>query len=271
MDSIISQTKLPKFIVIVDDGSTDNTAQIIKEKKTIFQNVHVVNSGSKVRDIRKVPRLLNRGIEFSKGANLEGVKYMMVSGDDNELTVNYARDIIDRMENDPKVVVASGGWIHSIARTGDNMPHGAGRFINLSFFEYVGGKFPVAYGWEPWILYKALEFGFKVKLYGDLRYNHLRPYNPKNLFGWGRAMYSLGFPTYFVFLRFLANFLMASRGTQTRKAAITMLVGYLSAKLAPQQLGQLIIKDKRLKTFVNRYTGSRIIRLLFQRSTQRAF
>ena len=119
----------------------------------------------------------------------------------------------------------------------------------------------MAYGWETWLLYKALELGYSVKNYHDIRYRHLRPYNPKNLFGWGRAMYSLGFPSYFVVLRFLINFADSTRGTQSRKASVTMLVGFLQAKLNMDSVRGMLIEDDALKRFVKRFLTVRLVRL----------
>jgi len=259
IDSIINQTAQPKFVVVVNDGSSDNTEEIVKDKSKIFQSIYVVNTNSKTRDIRRVPKLLNIGIEYSK--TFPKAQYMMISGDDNELAPDYAAKIMERMDGDNKIVVASGDWLHSGGRN-NQMPHGGGRFVKTFFMEQIGGKYPVAYGWETWLLYKAMEAGYKVKLYPDLRYVHLRPFRPGNLFGWGRAMYSLGFPTYFVFMRFLINFLWSSRGTQSMKASVTMIVGYLSAKLNPYALKGMLIEDERLKTFVRRFSATRLIRLL---------
>ena len=259
IDSIINQTAQPKFVVVVNDGSSDNTEDIVKEKSNIFQSIYVVNTNSKTRDIRRVPKLLNIGIEYSK--KFPRMQYMMISGDDNELAPDYAAKMMERMDADKKIVAASGDWLHSRGRN-NQMPHGGGRFVKTSFMEQIGGKYPVAYGWETWLLYKAMEMGYKVKLYPDLRYVHLRPFRPGNLFGWGRAMYSLGFPTYFVFMRFLINFLWSSRGTQSMKASVTMIVGYLSAKVNPGVLKGMLIEDERLKTFVRRFSATRLIRLL---------
>ena len=136
------------------------------------------------------------------------------------------------------------------------------RFVRIGFMEQIGGRYPVAYGWETWLLYKAMQLNRKVKLYHDLRYEHLRPFRPGNLFGWGRAMYSLGFPTYFVSLRFLINLVWSSRGTQSMKASATMLVGYLQAKINPSALNGMLIEDEGLKTFVRRYSAKRLTRLL---------
>jgi len=262
LDSIIEQTIPPKYIIVVNDGSSDNTEEIVRSKP--FTKLYILNTGSRNRDIRKVPRLLNLALDFSQDRknDLPITDYMMVSGDDNELSRAYAEKVLDRMENDHRVVVASGEWLGSGGRRGDQMPHGGGRFVRISYMNEIGGRYPVAYGWETWLLYKALESGYKVKLYPDLRYEHLRPFRPTNLFGWGRAMYSLGFPSYFVMLRFLVNLLNSARGTQSRQAAVTMLVGFLSAELNPNTLNGMIIEDQRLKTFVRYFCTSRLIRVI---------
>ena len=203
--------------------------------------------------------MLNLGLNQANELSPK-TKYMMVSGDDNKLAPDYAQMIAKRMDADDKIAIASGDWLSSRGR-GNQMPHGGGRFVRIAFMDRVG-NYPVAYGWETWLLYKALQLGYKVKLYQDLRYEHLRPFRPSNLFNWGRAMYSLGFPTYFVILRFLINLVWSGRGTQSIKASGTMIVGYLSAKLSPQALGGMLIKDEGLKTFVRRLSASRLTRLL---------
>ncbi len=262
LDSIIEQSRPPNYIVVVNDGSSDDTEKIVLSKS--FPKIHLLNTGSKTRDIRKVPRLLNFALDFSNDPknNLPITDYMMVSGDDNELEHEYADEIMSRMDSDPKIVVASGEWLTSRARRGDQMPHGGGRFVRISYMEEIGGRYPMAYGWETWLLYKALEAGYEVRLYPDVRYEHLRPFRPTNLFGWGRAMYSLGFPSYFVFLRFLINLFNSARGTQSKQAAVTMLVGFLSAELSPGALKGMTIDDQQLKTFVRYFCTSRLTRLI---------
>jgi glycosyltransferase involved in cell wall biosynthesis len=264
IDSIIKQTVPPKYIVVVNDGSTDATEKIVELSKKDFPEIYILETGSKIRDIRKVPRVLNLALEYSKKnrSHLPSTDYTLVSGDDNSLEPSYVEKLLQRMGQDPRIVVSSGEWLTSRGRGGDQMPHGGGRLVKMSFMDEIGGQYPVAYGWETWLLYKALELGYKVRLYPDVRYEHLRPFRPTNLFGWGRAMYSLGFPSYFVFLRFLVNMFNSARGTQSRQAAVTMIVGFLSAELNPSALRGMTIDDKRLKTFVRYFCTSRLTRLI---------
>jgi len=260
LDSIIRQSIPPEFIVVVDDNSKDRTAKIIEEKKKSFPGIFTIRTRYETRDIRRVPMLLNLGLDFFASRNFSAKmpNYMMVSGDDNDLSTEYVSRILSKMEQEKKqVVVASGSWPGSSGR----MPHGAGRLVCMDFMKKVGGRYPVAYGWETWLLYKALELGYDVKNYHEVRYTHLRPYNANNLFGWGRAMYSLGFPSYFVFLRFLINFAYASRGTQSRKASVTMLVGFIQAKLNRGAVKDMLIEDDDLKSFVRRFATRRLVRL----------
>ena len=258
LDSIRAQSIPPKFIVVINDGSEDETLQIIEQKKS--PEDQIINTFSNTRDIRRVPCLLNLGLASVRSRKTEMPKYMMVSGDDNWLDPNYANSILEKMESDERIAVASGSWLGS-GEGRNQMPHGGGRFIRMDFMQRTG-LYPIAYGWETWLLYKALEVGYSVKNFGKVRYRHLRPYTTRNLLGWGRAMYSLGFPSYFVLMRFVLNFLWSKRGTQSRKASITMVAGYLSAKVNPDKLDPMLIRDDRLKTFVRHFTTSRLARLL---------
>ncbi|MDA4111217.1 MAG: glycosyltransferase family 2 protein, partial [Thaumarchaeota archaeon] len=260
IDSILYQSIPPRFIVVVNDGSSDKTEEIIERKVKSFDKIHLLNTGSKTRDIRKLPRLFNLGLDYS--CNFPKVPFMLVSGDDNELAETYVERIIQNMIQDPKLAVASGDWSGTHGMWGEKTPHGGGRLVRTSFMDRVGARYPVAYGWETWLVYKAMQLGYSVKLFPDIRFRHLRPYQPSGLRDWGRAMYSLGYPTYFVLLRFAINFFMPSSGTQNRQNAIIMLAAFLSGKLSPESLQGLLIEDRGLKNYVRYICTARLIRFL---------
>ncbi len=257
LESILNQELQPSFVVVVDDGSTDGTPELLRRMAADHANLFVVRNPSHSRDIRRVPALLNLGLSFAEGLRdrLGSPRFMMVSGDDNKLAVDYASTIIARMTAEPRIAVAAGSWTGSKS---NQMPPGAGRFVRMDFMMRLGGRYPVAYGWEAWLIYKAMQSGYAVKFFGDATYVHLRPYSPRNLSGWGRGMYSLGFPSYFVFLRLAINLVWARRGTQSRAGSVAMAAGYLSAKLDPAPLRSMLIEDEGLKAFVRRYAAVRL-------------
>jgi glycosyltransferase involved in cell wall biosynthesis len=262
LDSILNQTVPPKFCVVVNDGSTDNTIPIVESRRRAFKEIYLLNTNSRTRDIRRVPKLLNLGLEFAEKGGRPRTSYMMVSGDDNDLSRTYAQEIMEEMDRNPRIAVASGDWIGPQNSVGEKMPHGGGRFVRMSLMNQIGERYPVAYGWETWLLYKAMQLGYLVKIYPRIRYAHLRPFQPGNLTGWGRAMYSLGFPAYFVMLRFVVNFFLPGRGTQSRKSAVTMFAGFISAKVNPAGLRGMLIDDRPLKNYVKYVCTARLSRLI---------
>ena len=257
--SITGQSIQPSFIVVVDDNSVDETPEILQGVCKTFNAMYIVKTNSKTRDLRRAPWLLNLGLDFAK--KLPRTKYMMISGDDCVYPNDYALKLIEQMNSDDKLAVASGDWGLSSTLTSEKMPTGAGRFVRTSYMESIGSFYPVAYGWEAWLLLKALERGWTIRNFEDIRYSHRRPYRPGNVYGWGRGMYSLGYPHYFVLIRFLRNLITSRKtGSMTRKISVAMLSGYASSLLTQNKY--LMLQDAALKKFVNRRCASRTVHFL---------
>ncbi len=255
--SLISQTITPAYIVVVDDNSTDATPDILRSVSNIFPALHIVNTNSKTRDIRRAPWLLNLALEAA--AKLPETTYMMISGDDCIYPPDYAATIMRRMDAEENLAVASGDWGMPTTLVFEKLPKGAGRLIRTSFMTRLGGRYPVAYGWEAWLLLKALQLGWQVRNYEDIRYQHLRPYRPRNVYSWGKGMYSLGYPSYFVLLRFSRNLLLPKKELMmNRQVAVSMLSGYVAAML--NRSGEMMIQDRGLHRYVKRRCASRVIR-----------
>jgi len=260
LSSIIRQSIPPRFIVVVDDGSTDATSSFIRKISGSFTNLEVVHTGSKTRDIRRAPMLLNLGIKEAEMYSPN--KFMMISGDDAEFPSDYCKEIMDRMNSNPSIAVASGDWGMSTTMGLERQPHGAGRFVKSDFMKSIGNSYPVTYGWESWIIFKAMQKGFRVKNFDDLKYKHLRPYRPRNVYGWGRAMYSLGYPFYFVLFRFLRNILAGGGQVMSLSANFSMFAGYLASLLNPKDVRGMMMEDRIFKLFVKRACTSRLIDLI---------
>lgn len=246
--SIIGQKSPPFHIIVVNDGSTDGTAGILHSASKTFKAFYVINTNSKTRDIRRAPWLLNLALEAAQ--RLAETEYMMISGDDCEYPPGYASKIIGRMTARPAIAVASGDWGMPATPGVVKTPHGAGRFVRTRFMKSIGGKYPIAYGWESWLPFKALQQGWEISKFEDIRYRHLRPYQPGNVYGWGRGMYSLGYPFYFVLLRFFKNLLFRTKGMMSISASVSMLAGYLASLFNPGRVKGMVIQDLSLKGFV---------------------
>ena len=191
LESVLNQTMPPILVCIVDDGSTDETPSILEAFSSRFPGrFHIITLPDRGFDIRRVVHNLNLAIRRFRWLGVE-TKHTLITGDDCIYPDNYAKFILSKMEHDPSLVVASGdieGYIPDVT------PRGSGRFVRNSFFEKTGGMYPPYYGYESWILHKALQLGYRIQNFSELRYKHLRMLGKKHRFcDWGLAMKCLGY------------------------------------------------------------------------------
>ena len=192
MESVLKQTLRPGLVYVVDDGSTDKTPGILKDFLARFKGeVAVTRLPDNGYDIRRVVVNINIGLRNAKRLGVQA-RYVMVSGDDCVYPPNYAEYIVEKMDADRRIVVTSGdivGCSHP-----DVTPRGSGRFIRSSFLRKLGGYFPVLYGYETWILKKALQQGYRVRNFSEIRFEHSRGLGVGHGFrDWGPAMRCLGY------------------------------------------------------------------------------
>lgn len=191
LESILNQNMPPTLVCIVDDGSTDETPSILKAFSSKFPSkIQVITSPNRGYDIRRVVHNFNRAIQRIKQLEIK-TKYTMISADDCIYPNNYAEFIVSKMESDPRLVIASGD-IEGYCP--DESPRGSGRFIRNKFFKKIGNSYPPYYGYEAWIIHKALQLGYKTRNFKELRYRHVRKLGEKHKFSdWGLAMKCLGY------------------------------------------------------------------------------
>jgi len=259
LHSLINQSEKPERIVVIDDGSTDGTSKIIlqssAQKAGLFKVLTLPDHGY---DIRRVPHNINLACKIAGLAT----DYFMVSGDDCTYPTEYARGIIARMQSDPRVVVASGSPRSDGAVSNEHSPSGSGRMIRSDFWRQVGGAYPVRAGWETWLLYKALQAGFRVQVYNDLVYHHIRPRGAAHQFTyWGAAMEALGYHPLYALGRIAKS--TVKKGTSIA-GSLSMLKGYVQARLGTRD--PFVVKfNSTLRDFVRRYQAEEVVRLLVRR------
>jgi glycosyltransferase involved in cell wall biosynthesis len=227
LESLILQSIEPSIICIINDGSTDGTLQIIQNFKGQLKNrLHVIDLPDRGYDIRRIVHNWNLACEFIKKSQKD-YDFMLIATEDVKFPTNYVEELIKDMNADPKLVVISGN--RGLPQSDYfSFPEGAGRLIKMSFFKKIGFRFPPYYGYEPWILYKALQLGFKIKKNMTLKYQHVRKFGSEhNFIEYGPSMRCLGYHPMFVFARVLKNILKNDTGI-SKKASIAMLFDYFN-------------------------------------------
>jgi glycosyltransferase involved in cell wall biosynthesis len=225
LDSIMRQSIEPSLVCVVDDGSTDSTSNLLSKLKDSYQNIHIITLEDKGYDSRRIVHNWNIACDYVKKTGKE-CDYLLISSDDIVFPKEYVERLTQEMSTDPKLAVISGN--RGLAQSDFmSLPEGAGRLIRISFFNHVGYKHPPYYGYEPWILYKALQMGYDVRKLADLKYEHKRVFGVGHKFiEYGPAMRCLGYHPMFVLARVARNILTNKTGI-SRSASIQMFFDYL--------------------------------------------
>ncbi len=212
IQSVLSQTLLPRRWVIVSDNSTDRTDQIVKnyaEKYDFIRLLRVAkkeghNFGAKVIALRKGEELL-RGIGYEFIGNLDG---------DLSLESSYFEELTNHFVAHPELGIASGfvyedygkefqsRWFNSVR----NVPHAA-QLVRRECYEQIGGYAVLKYGGEDWHAQISAKMkGWQVESIPRLKifhHRHTGANNPpiKNAFRLGRLDYSFGSDLFFEILK----------------------------------------------------------------------
>lgn len=155
IDSVVSQTILPLKWVIVSDGSTDRTDQIVKKHASQHDWIELL----------RMPEHANR--QFAAKAHCFNTGYDLVRGMDFGVIGNLDADIsfdhgyfeflLDKFARIPKLGVAGTPFVEESGRMYDyrftNIEHvsGACQLFRRKCFEEVGGYIPVKGGAIDWI------------------------------------------------------------------------------------------------------------------------
>jgi biofilm PGA synthesis N-glycosyltransferase PgaC len=259
INSLLNQSLRPRLVVVVDDGSTDATADLLADYRRTHPRVFsVLTLPDLGYDIRRVPRNINLACVQAKKIEAN-TDYFMISGDDCIYPRDYSRSLVLRMESKQRIVVASGGLSSGIGVWKEHSPIGSGRMVRWSFWQEIGGAYPVKAGWETWLLYKALEEKYEVMLFKDLIFEHKRPRGAKHQFVyWGAAMHALGYHPLYAIGRTAKN--VAGRSVSVR-GSFNMLRGYLQARLGSSDTFMAKFEES-LRQFVRRQQLQEIVKIV---------
>lgn len=258
LDSVVAQVETPKLWVIIDDGSTDETPQVLAKYAAKHNWIRVVSKPD--RGHRAVgPGVIEAFYYGLQTLNLEDFTYLCKLDLDLDLPPQYFSILIDRLEENPRIGTCSGkayfrnevGKLESEGIS-DEMSLGMTKFFSVRCFQDVGG-FVREVMWDGIDCHKARQIGWTPRSWDEpeLRFEHLRPmgssqtsiYTGRRRHGFGQ--YYMG--THPVFM--IASAINKSRVPPYLLGGGAMLLGYFGAMLK----GVSRHDDLELRKFIRSY------------------
>jgi len=204
LDSVVAQSQLPTRWVIVDDGSTDNTAAIVSEYVERYPWIELVQRPARIqRHFGGKVAAVNAGLE-----RVTGLQFEVMGNLDADISFEpgYLEFLIQKFALDPKLGVAgtpfteTGGY--DTARDsfeGENYVSGGCQLFRYRCFREIGGYVPNKAGGVDWIAVMTARMnGWKVRAFAEKRYHHHRTLGTAEkgrlaaLFSYGQKDYYLG-------------------------------------------------------------------------------
>ena len=257
LDSVVRQSIPPTKWVIVDDGSTDNTPQILAEYQAKHDWIQVVTRGNRGR--RAVgPGVIDAFYAGYETINPDDYDYLCKLDLDLRLPRRYFEDLMERMNANPRIATCSGkAYIeedgHLInERHGDDMSLGMTKFYRVSAFKEIGG-FVREVMWDGIDCHRCRMNGWIACSWDEpeLRFIHLRPMGSSQVSIYaGRIRH--GFGQYFMGTGLL--FMIASAVFRMNQkpyvlGSLAMIWGWLKAALERKPR----YGDATFRRFLRRY------------------
>ena len=179
IESVISQSVLPCKWVIVSNGSTDNTENIVNEYAKDYQFIQLIKKepNQKMKGFANKVLALNAGIEL-----LKGLDYFLIGHIDADITVgkDYYEIMLNKFKNNSRLGIA-GGYIFEEengayrCRSSNSPSSVAGgiQLFNRKCYQDIGGLKIMPMGGEDWLgEIQARMHGWEVKAFPEVHVFH---------------------------------------------------------------------------------------------------
>ncbi len=262
LDTFIDQTLRPDIVVVVDDHSSDRTAEIVEQYTEAHGWIKLIRRFSnKLHEPgAKVIEAFKEGLTLIDSADLIG-KFDA----DILLPADYFEKVIDEFRLNPKLGLCSGllyiqkgqDWIYeNLARK--SHIRGPVKLYRKSFMEAMGGL-RSGIGWDTADVLLAPYYGYETRTLGSLKVKHLRPtgtsYNKKTAMLQGKSYYGL---RYGWIISLLASLKM-SWNKRSPAVIWQSMKGYFKA--AKENHPRLVSEDEG--HFIRKYRWKKIREALF--------
>jgi glycosyltransferase involved in cell wall biosynthesis len=237
LDSMSAQTLLPEQWIIVDDGSSDRTAEIIQRYARRFSWIQLVQRPPRLdRSFAGKVQAFNAGFE-----HVQSVSFEVIGNLDADLSFepDYLEFLIQKFAEDPRLGVAgtpfTEGDGYDSARhsfEGENHVAGGCQLFRRRCFEDIGGYIPNPAGGIDWVAVTTARMkGWRTRSFPQKRFHHYRPLGTAGRSGMA-ASFSYGEKDYYLGGSPLWQlFRVAYRATKQPLDGFALLVGYCWAAL----------------------------------------
>lgn len=258
LESIINQTCRPDLWIIVDDGSTDGTSQLLEQYQDTYDFIRIVTRAD--RGKRNVgPGVVEAFYEGLNSVDYTEYQYICKMDLDLDICITYFEHCLQLMRQEPKLATVSGkprvrnnGSKEYIEPTGDDFSVGMIKLYRTLAFDDIGG-FVREVMWDGIDCHMCRFLGWQAYSVDlpQLYFYHLRPMgsSQNNIFV-GKIRH--GFGQYFMgtsLLYMLASTFYRFKEYPLFIGAICSLYGYLKSAITRQR--QFGTTDFRL--FLKKY------------------
>ncbi len=179
LDSMATQKWLPERWVIVDDGSTDQTPEIVQTYAKRYPWIELVIQPQRLdRSFAGKVHAFNAGL-----ARVQSLEFDVIGNLDADLSFDpdYLEFLVQKFSEDPKLGVAGTPFIedgYDSARDsfeGENHVAGGCQLFRRECFEQIGGFNPNRAGGVDWIAVTTARMkGWKTRSFPEKRFHHYR-------------------------------------------------------------------------------------------------
>ena len=217
IESVVAQSLQPQRWVIVSDGSTDHTDDIVRgyAAKYEFVRLHRITEDHP-RNFAAQANAINAGFSF-----LQNLEYDFIGNLDADISLSpsYFEDLLDKFHQNPRLGLG-GGYLYEKSRgryqlrkgsSPNSVAHGVQLFRRECLAAIGGGYVPLPYGGpDSHAEVMARMKGWHVQAFPDLRAYHHRPTGSADgqvrySFRQGLCDYSFGIHPLFEILRILVR------------------------------------------------------------------
>ncbi len=263
LDSLLNQSLKPEKIIVVDDGSTDQTPKIIQQYANDYEIIQAISSKNKTEHQpgAKVIQAFKKGLNLIE---LEDYNIICKFDADLEFPKNYLEKINHHFLSNPKTGLCGGVcsvlknkvWQIESLNNADHV-RGALKAYRVEAFKSISGL-SSQMGWDTADEFKLRFKHWQVKVDQSLLVKHYKPtatsYQDDYFKKQGEVFYAL---RYGLILTFIAALKIASTGNNLLKFT-KVLEAYIKA--SKRKVEYLLSKEEGI--FIRQYRWRRIIEKL---------